>query len=178
MALCAIPTSIAGAYLSARASAATFDTIFAVLLCLVAIDILRRAFVKAPIALPSGGESRPSLWIIVPAGLVVGLVSSLFGIGGGIIVVPVLLYATSKQLHVVTATSTAVIAMTAPVGIITQFVQHDISIGASVALASGGLIGGQAGAIVAGRISPRNLRIVLAMTMVLAAAAMIYKHAL
>ncbi|MDQ6929834.1 MAG: sulfite exporter TauE/SafE family protein, partial [Candidatus Eremiobacteraeota bacterium] len=108
MALCAIPTSIAGAYLSARASAATFDTIFAVLLCLVAIDILRRAFVKAPIALPSGGESRPSLWIIVPAGLVVGLVSSLFGIGGGIIVVPVLLYATSKELHVVTATSTAV----------------------------------------------------------------------
>lgn len=176
MALGAIPTSIAGAFWSARVSASTFDAIFAVVLSLVAIDILRRAFAKDSVCAPAAPQAPPSLWIVIPAGLIVGLVSSLFGIGGGIIVVPVLLYATARPLHVVTATSTAVIAMTAPAGILTQFIQHDVSIGASIALAAGGLVGGQAGALVAGRISPRGLGLVLAVSMVLAAGAMIVKH--
>lgn len=176
VALAAIPGSIAGAYLSARASGPVFDILYALFLTAVAVDVVRNAMKPQAAAPTAPRRARPSRWILIPAGIVVGFVSSLFGIGGGVIVVPFLLYATDEELHRVAATSTAVIALTAPVGILAQMFQGDILLVPALALGAGGLIGGPAGAALSSRISSKQLSAFLAVAMVLAAAGMVARH--
>ena len=53
---------------------------------------------------------------LVAIGLVAGLFSALFGVGGGIVIVPLLLLAARCPPHVATATSLAAIGITALAG--------------------------------------------------------------
>ena len=176
IALCAIPGSVLGAYMSAHTSASFFDTLYAVFLCGIAIDVVLRALRKPQAAAARSGRKRPTWYFMAPAGFAVGVVSSLFGIGGGIVVIPLLLYVTNEEMHTIAATSTAVIAMTAPAGIITQGFQHDLEWPICLALAGGGLIGGQIGAFYAGLIAAQSLSSLLASMMVLAAGGMVFRH--
>lgn len=178
IAVASIPGSIAGALISARTNGNVFDILYAVLLSVIAIDVVRRTLRKTPAVTDSAVavHGRPHLAVIIAGGLIVGFISSLFGIGGGVIVVPLLLYTTKKDLHVVTATSTAIIAMTAPVGIITQSFQHQLHWQIALALAAGGLVGGQIGAVYSQRLSSSVLSLVLAIAMVAAAAGMVLRH--
>lgn len=57
-------------------------------------------------------------------GLVAGFFSALFGVGGGIVIVPLLLLATRFELRNAAATSLAAIGITATAGVIT-YVVHD-----------------------------------------------------
>jgi uncharacterized membrane protein YfcA len=56
-------------------------------------------------------------------GLVAGFFSALFGVGGGIVIVPLLLLAAKWDLRVATATSLAAITITAVAGVVT-YVAH------------------------------------------------------
>lgn len=60
---------------------------------------------------------------LIAIGLVAGLFSALFGVGGGIVIVPLLLLAGSWELRPATATSLAAIGITATAGVIT-YVAH------------------------------------------------------
>jgi uncharacterized protein len=57
-------------------------------------------------------------------GLVAGFFSALFGVGGGIVIVPLLLLTVRWELRSASATSLAAIAVTATAGVIT-YVVHD-----------------------------------------------------
>jgi uncharacterized membrane protein YfcA len=57
-------------------------------------------------------------------GLVAGFFSALFGVGGGIVIVPLLLLVVRWELRSASATSLAAIAVTATAGVIT-YVVHD-----------------------------------------------------
>ncbi|PZR56721.1 MAG: hypothetical protein DLM50_07770 [Candidatus Meridianibacter frigidus] len=171
VATAAIPASIAGAFVSTRLPPAIFDKLFAFLMAGIAIDVLLRLRTVRAVEIPGRSRRRSVLgWIL--CGLVVGFVSSLFGIGGGIVAVPMLLYFTVKPLEVVTATSTAIIAFTAPVGIVAHAFAHDIAWVPALALGCGALAGGQIGAYLAQFISTRQLGALLAIAMFAAAAAM------
>lgn len=178
VALAAIPGSVLGAYLSARVSGPVFDIAYALFLVAVAVDVVRNATRKSAPATGVPRGQRPTRWLLIPAGFVVGLVSSLFGIGGGVIVVPFLLYATSEEMHTIAATSTAIIALAAPVGICSQILQGDLLVLPALALGAGGLVGGQAGAMFSARITSRQLSVALAAAMVVAAAGMSLRHVL
>ena len=56
-------------------------------------------------------------------GLVAGFFSALFGVGGGVVIVPLLLLAARFELRSATATSLAAIGLTATAGVIT-YVAH------------------------------------------------------
>ncbi len=170
----AIPGSIAGAFVSARAAGSWFDIAYAFFLCAIAIDIVRRA-VGAESA-KKEGRRAVALPAVLLAGVAGGFFSSLFGIGGGVLVVPFLLYASAAGIHRITATSTAVIALTAPVGIAAHALSHDLSLVPAIALGAGGLAGGLGGAALAPRIPARILRLVLAGALILAALAMAARH--
>ena len=60
---------------------------------------------------------------LLAIGLVAGLFSALFGVGGGIVIVPLLLLAARFELRSATATSLAAIGLTATAGVIT-YVAH------------------------------------------------------
>ena len=59
-------------------------------------------------------------------GLVAGFFSALFGVGGGIVIVPLLLLAVKWDLRVATATSLAAIGITATAGAITYIAHGEV----------------------------------------------------
>lgn len=59
-------------------------------------------------------------------GLVAGFFSALFGVGGGIVIVPLLLLVGGFEIRAATATSLAAIGITATAGTITYVVHGDV----------------------------------------------------
>jgi uncharacterized protein len=59
-------------------------------------------------------------------GLVAGFFSTLFGVGGGIVIVPLLLLAVRWDLRVASATSLAAIGITATAGVVTYVIHGEV----------------------------------------------------
>ena len=66
---------------------------------------------------------------LVAIGLVAGFFSALFGVGGGIVIVPLLLLLCAWQARAATATSLAAIGITALSGVIAYAVHGDVRVG-------------------------------------------------
>jgi uncharacterized membrane protein YfcA len=66
---------------------------------------------------------------LVFIGLVAGFFSALFGVGGGIVIVPLLLLLCAWQARAATATSLAAIGITALSGVIAYAVHGDVRVG-------------------------------------------------
>jgi uncharacterized protein len=62
----------------------------------------------------------------VAIGLVAGFFSALFGVGGGVVIVPLLLLAVRWEMREATATSLAAIGITATAGTITYVVHGEV----------------------------------------------------
>jgi hypothetical protein len=144
-----LPGSIAGALLVQRVSARTFDLLFGIFLLAVAADMLANHAKRAARAeMPERVNALKgmSYRLTLLAGFFVGLISSLFGIGGGVAVIPTLLYFSELPTHAIGATSHFAIFLTSPVGLITHAFEHSIRISAVLPLVAGGLCGGPIGA--------------------------------
>jgi hypothetical protein len=193
MGLLAIPGSILGAQLVKLAPSAWFDLMYAGLLAIFAIGLLRRDTRPAdrgrgtlPWAVPRSFhdpvtgddytyvESPP---IAAAAGIATGFLSSFFGIGGGILVVPVLLRAFAMPAHIVAATSHLIILYSAPFGVATHAFEGDINWFDALPLAAGGIAGGQLGASLSRRISGPVLVRIVAGVLTAAAISLIVQHA-
>jgi uncharacterized membrane protein YfcA len=81
---------------------------------------------------------------LVLIGLVAGFFSALFGVGGGIVIVPLLLLVCGWQARMATATSLAAIGITAVSGVIAYAIHGDVNVGYAA------LVGLPAAASVAG----------------------------
>jgi uncharacterized protein len=84
---------------------------------------------------------------LVAIGLIAGFFSALFGVGGGIVVVPLLILWVRFPTRAATATSLAAISITAVSGVITYWAHGDVrpAYAALVGLpAAAGAIGGTA----------------------------------
>jgi uncharacterized membrane protein YfcA len=118
-----------------------------------------------------------------PAGLGlsfgVGFVSSLLGIGGGIIHVPALVNLLGFPVHVATATSHFVLATTAASGTLTHIVTGAFHTGwrRTIALGIGAVIGAQLGALWAKRTAPSLILRGLAVALLLAGARILFQAA-
>jgi len=66
---------------------------------------------------------------LVLIGLVAGFFSALFGVGGGIVIVPLLLLLCGWQARAATATSLAAIGITAVSGVIAYALHGDVRVG-------------------------------------------------
>jgi uncharacterized membrane protein YfcA len=106
-------------------------------------------------------------WTMLLVGLVVGLVSGVVGIGGGILFVPALIWLTGMNQHKAQGTSLG--ALLLPVGLF-AFLEYyrkgnaDVTI--ALLLAAGFLVGGYFGAVGAQHISELWLRRIFALTLV------------
>ena len=86
-------------------------------------------------------------WIgIAVIGLLGGLVSGLFGVGGGLIFVPLLVLFLNLNLHLAIGTSLAAIVPTALVGAIRHFSERSVDLKMALALALCAMIGAWLGA--------------------------------
>jgi len=120
-------------------------------------------------------NASPSLWLLIAIGISAGFLSGLFGIGGGVIVVPALIYAAGFTQHKATGTSLAILLP--PVGLaatLKYYRNGNVDIRAAVVIAITVLIAGGLGAIVANRIAGPYLRLAFGIFVIFLGAYLIY----
>jgi hypothetical protein len=111
-------------------------------------------------------------WKLVLIGLAAGLLSGGFGVGGGIVLVPLLL-AVGLDRHRAHATSLASIFPIALAGAVSFGLSGEISIGLGIAVGIGGVVGSMFGASLMNRLSTRSLSIFFGLVILGAGARMI-----
>lgn len=163
-ALATMPGAIGGSYLVEYLSGRLFNTIFGALLVAVSLYLIfrpERLRGEEQTARPPG--PRGWGWTVrrftdrhgvehaygfsLAWGLVlsfgVGFLSSILGIGGGIIHVPALVSLFGFPAHVATATSLFVLSLSATAGSVTHFLIGNVVLGPGIAMAAGAITGAQ-----------------------------------
>jgi uncharacterized protein len=168
-----IPTSVVGAYVVHLFQPREFDALYGAFLVALAIMVITRRDTKPE---PRELSPRAKLAVEIGSGILLGFFSSFFGIGGGIVVVPVLLIYLNLPVHTVAATSAFVVMLTSPAGVIAHGFYGDLELFVAVPLILGGLVGGSIGARLAGRFSAKGLSMLLATMLILAALGLVVKH--
>ena len=113
-----------------------------------------------PPATPPAAEAAASAsWIrLAIVGIVGGLLSGLFGVGGGIVMVPLLIMLARMDQKRASTTSLVAIVPTAVAGSITYFANGQVDVLAAAIVAAGGIVGAWIGARLLRRISMEWLR--------------------
>jgi uncharacterized membrane protein YfcA len=100
---------------------------------------------------------------LVLIGLVAGFFSALFGVGGGLLVVPLLLLVCHWQMRPATATSLAAIGIIALAGTISYGFHGELKPGAAAIVGLPAAVGAIAGTALQQRIATRTLSILFAL---------------
>lgn len=103
---------------------------------------------------------------LVVIGVVAGVFSALFGVGGGIVVVPLLLLLERFEERPAMATSLVAIVLVAAVGAISYAAHGEVKPGAAALVGLPGAVGAVAGARLQQRISSRWLSLAFAAVLV------------
>jgi uncharacterized membrane protein YfcA len=192
-ALATLPGAYLGAHVAGRFGGATFRWVFALLLLGIAAILLWRPTSVGD----AGGGAQPASdgprgrWRIqrtltdrmghvfryqynllggILASVLVGFVSSILGIGGGIIHVPMLIHLLGFPAHVATATSHFILAISAGVGAGTHAALGHVLLGPAAALGGGVVVGAQVGAALSHRVRGSLVVRILSLALVLVAA--------
>lgn len=155
-----IPGAIVGAAVTAYIPRQTFNLVFALAMLAAAVALFLRpsaddrAELGGPVRL---SPSKLAIGIVISIG--VGFVSSLLGIGGGIIHVPVLVRMLGFPVHAATALSHFILVFTVGAGTLEHVVSGEFAAGAwrAAALAAGALVGAQLGAWLSTRVRGRAI---------------------
>lgn len=190
-ALATIPGSIAGAYAAQFMVGRTFRVTFALFITAVAVNILYRSFNNKAAAASnneslnqgSGASTKSRVTRIltdaygktyhisydVRIGIItsfgVGFISSILGIGGGLIHVPLMIYVLGFPAHMATATSHLVLTISSLVGASSHLYFGDVQIKAAVLLAIGAILGAQIGARLARKVKEKFIIRLLAVAL-------------
>jgi uncharacterized membrane protein YfcA len=110
---------------------------------------------------------------LVLIGLVAGFFSTLFGVGGGIVIVPLLMLLAKWELRSATATSLAAIGITATAGALTYGAHGKVEPLYAVLVGLPAAVGAIGGATLQQRVPVRTLSFVFAGLLVVVAARML-----
>jgi uncharacterized membrane protein YfcA len=94
---------------------------------------------------------------LVVIGLLAGLFSALFGVGGGTVIVPLLMLAAAYALRPATATSLAAVAIISVVGAVTYAFHGELKPGAAALVGIPAVAGAVAGTALQQRLATRTL---------------------
>jgi uncharacterized protein len=178
-----IPGAVGGAYLARALSSRSFSIAFGVLLVAIAVVLFSGKSVppsrgaRTHEIMDASGETHAytvDVWKGVALSLLVGSLSSVFGIGGGIIHVPFLIVALRLPVHIATATSHFVLSISTLVGAVTFLLFGHLDLSLVALMGIGILVGAQAGARASTRASPAVIRRLLAGSLSLVGLRMIF----
>lgn len=102
---------------------------------------------------------------LIAAGFLVGMFSALLGVGGGVLMVPLLVILVDKTQHLAEGTSLLVIVPTAVVGVLAHRKRGYVDVRTGAALGVGGIAGAWIGALLALKIDAGALQKVFAVFM-------------
>lgn len=176
-ALATLPGAILGSFVVDLLSGRIFNLIFGILLVIVSIYLMLRPekrsdgriLTERPAGRAGWGwtvrhlvDSRGTVFdygFSKPWGLVlsffVGFMSSILGIGGGIIHVPALITLFGFPAHIATATSHFILAISAATGTVSHLSLGHVRLPPGIAMALGALVGAQIGGALSHRVQGR-----------------------
>ncbi|MEK3788612.1 sulfite exporter TauE/SafE family protein [Paenibacillus sp. FSL K6-1230] len=182
-----IPGSILGAWTTSVVASRVFFIALGLFLLLMAVMInfrptsSRGGFLKpttSRIFVDATGLEHSYSFNITFGSVVaffVGFLSSLFGIGGGSVMVPTMILFLAFPAHIATATSMFTILLSSLVGTVSHAVLGHVLWGTFVWLAIGALLGGQIGARIASRIPAKLIIRVLSICLFIVAIRLMFK---
>jgi uncharacterized protein len=186
LAFATIPGAAVGALLTRQIDRGLFIIVFSVVLTFVAGFLFFRPTPKQRLArgdsrwltrrslLDRGGEQHDYAFPMIPAFgicLIIGLLSSLLGVGGGIFQVPIFILVLGFPAHIATATSSLMLVATSSTGVLTHLAAGDTGdvLVRILLLVPGVIIGAQIGAALARRTKPRVIARTMAIVLLIAA---------
>ncbi|AZS37876.1 hypothetical protein CVS47_02523 [Microbacterium lemovicicum] len=115
----------------------------------------------APTPAAAGRPARTPRFVItcIGVGLLAGLMSGLFGVGGGTVIVPLLVLILGFDQRLAAGTSLAAIVPTATVGVISYAVHGSVAWIPALILAAGAVVGAQIGTWLLPKVSQFALRL-------------------
>jgi uncharacterized membrane protein YfcA len=191
MAVLTAPGALLGAYITTILSPDELGSAFAIFIVLIAI---RLTFTNNPLT-KGNAASKPrteeklfesdsemisakkTLAIGIFLGFFGGIASGLFGLGGGVLVVPIMTLAMRMPIHAATATSMFTMVFTTASGVTQHYFSGHVNFEYALLLAVGTVLGAQLGAHWSRRVSGDNLRRFLAVVLVIVAVQMILRYA-
>jgi uncharacterized protein len=186
-ALSMFPGSILGAWITTYVTDKLFFILFGSFMMLISLSLIFKPNKKVDLPFPhtitrkfidsTGKEHIYSYnqWVAIIISFFAGILSSLFGIGGGSVMVPTMLLLLSFPVHIAAATSMFSILLASIVGTISHAAYGHPVWSMVVWLAAGSLIGGQLGAKIASKLPEKIILRVLSVCLITVAVRLMMK---
>jgi uncharacterized protein len=146
MAGLAVPGAVIGALLSASITLEQFRLYFGIFMMMIGVYILYKNSILQARTEARKPISVSRLLATSAASFAAGVISSLFGVGGGTIFVPLMLLVLGMGMHRATATSQLTLVITSASGVITHMLLGHPDYYYAIALSAGAIAGAQIGA--------------------------------
>ena len=165
-ALATLPGAILGSYIVDDFSGPMLDFYFGIFLLLMSLLMGWNATHSHRAEVTEvGPDFQFNQWIGIGASFCVGFLSSIFGIGGGVVHVPLMIYLLGFPVHVATATSHFVLACSSLFGVISHFLLHHIVWLPAICISLGAAIGAQLGARISQKTKSKVILVLLSCAM-------------
>lgn len=165
-ALATLPGAFLGSYIvddfTGPMLYASFGTFLLLMACIMYWNAVHKKHADVH-ELPVGFTFNRSLGITSSAG--VGFLSSIFGIGGGVIHVPLMVYLLRFPVHMATATSHFVLAASAAFGVISHVWLGHVIWTPAICISIGAAVGAQIGAAVSQKTKSKVILVLLSVAM-------------
>ncbi|RHM57674.1 sulfite exporter TauE/SafE family protein [Mitsuokella sp. AF33-22] len=165
-AIATLPGAILGSYIVNRFSTPMLDLYFGIFLLIMSIIMYWNSTHKPAtdlLELPKDFQYNRTIGIIASLG--VGFLSSIFGIGGGVIHVPLMIYLLGFPVHVATATSHFVLACSSAFGVVSHYMLNHIVWIPAICISIGAAIGAQIGAKISRKTKSKVILTLLSLAM-------------
>lgn len=136
---------------------------------------LSRMRIPPYVDFPIAGLRQVSAPIICYVGLALGILSGLLGIGGGVVLMPIMLYGFGFNIRKAAGTGIAMILVVSLIGTLRHSLAGNVHLGLAVSLMVGSALAAQVGAGLTQRLHPTFLRKALATMIVTANIALLLK---
>ena len=167
-------TAVAGTALNRMAGSRVIMLGFALLLLAAAYALVRDGTVG--MAGPVDDEKAPAWARVTTAGAATGLLTGLFGVGGGFVIVPALALVLGLPLALAVGTSLLVIALTSTAALAAHLATGSIDLPLSAAFTTAAIAGAVAGTRLHGKIAEPLLRRRFALLLIAVAISVIAKN--
>ena len=163
--LLTIPGTILGAYISSDVTSGIFKILFGIVLISSAIYIFLRKKIEAS----EKNLTKQMIVFVIAASFFAGIISSFFGIGGGIVFVPLMVVGIGMTMKKAAPTSQFILLFASLSGIIVHSILGHPDFLQAGLLSAGAFVGGVIGARISLDIKERSLQILVSVIIVIAA---------
>ncbi|WP_209125033.1 sulfite exporter TauE/SafE family protein [Alkalihalobacillus sp. BA299] len=182
-----IPGALFGVYLNKGIDVSSFLIYFGLFIIIISFILMIRGYLK-PIKVGKKAIKREyindlgetaqygfSPWIAIPIAFVVGMLSGLFGIGGGSLMVPAMILLFGFPPHMAVATSMFMIFFSAISSSISHIALGNVDWFYAMALIPGAWIGGKLGAVISQRLKSDTLVMMLRIFLIVIGARLVWQ---